>query len=150
MTLRYCNPSEAERLASDLIELSTPQNFALWLARGTVLRGWACSASGDTVDQERNKGLAGKRCDVGFAILFGVKGGSFVLADRTSEALQTIKEAESLAATSGEHWGDAELHRLCPVWYILRMTSRIKHGERGRVIKEIEKIATMAVEMASM
>jgi hypothetical protein len=69
---------------------------------------------------------------------------------RTSEALQTIKEAESLAATSGEHWGDAELHRLCPVWYILRMTSRIKHGERGRVIKEIEKIVTMAVEMASM
>jgi len=43
------NPGEVERLASDLIELSTRQNFALWLARGTVLRGWARSASGDTV-----------------------------------------------------------------------------------------------------
>ena len=26
------NPAEVERLASDLIELSTRQNFALWLA----------------------------------------------------------------------------------------------------------------------
>ena len=31
--------------------------------------------------------------------------------------------------------------------YLLRMTSRIKHGERGRVIKEIDKIATLAVEI---
>jgi hypothetical protein len=31
--------------------------------------------------------------------------------------------------------------------YLLRMTSRIKHGERGRVIKEIAKIATLAVEI---
>jgi hypothetical protein len=43
------NPSEVERLASDLIELSTRQNFVPWLARGIILRGWARSASGDTV-----------------------------------------------------------------------------------------------------
>jgi hypothetical protein len=42
------NPNEVERLASDLMELSTRHNFALWLARGTVLRGWARSASGKT------------------------------------------------------------------------------------------------------
>ena len=42
------NPAEAERLASDLIELSTAQNFAYWLACGAVSRGWARSASGDT------------------------------------------------------------------------------------------------------
>lgn len=34
--------------ASDLIELSTRQNFALWLPGGELLRGWARSASGDT------------------------------------------------------------------------------------------------------
>jgi hypothetical protein len=39
-----------ERLASDLIELSTRQNFVLWLAIGTVLRGWARSVAGDTVE----------------------------------------------------------------------------------------------------
>jgi hypothetical protein len=44
------NPAEVERLASDLIELSTRQNFAFWLAGGEILRGWARSASGDTAE----------------------------------------------------------------------------------------------------
>jgi hypothetical protein len=44
------NPTEVERLASDLIELSTRQNFAHWLPHGEVLRGWARSTSGDTAE----------------------------------------------------------------------------------------------------
>ena len=44
------NPTEVERLASDLIELSTRQAFASWLPGGVVLRGWARSASGDTAE----------------------------------------------------------------------------------------------------
>ena len=44
------NPAEVERLASDIIELSTHQNFAFWLAQGAILRGWARSASGETVE----------------------------------------------------------------------------------------------------
>ena len=35
------NPAEADRLASDLIELSTRHNFGQSLAGGEVLRGWA-------------------------------------------------------------------------------------------------------------
>ena len=31
-------PAEAERLASEVIELSTRQNFAQWLAAGVMLR----------------------------------------------------------------------------------------------------------------
>src|ERR1700756_2674528 len=38
------NPAEVERLASELIELSTRENFALWLAIGSILRGWVRSA----------------------------------------------------------------------------------------------------------
>jgi hypothetical protein len=50
--LAHCerNPTEVERLASNIIELSTRQNFALWLAEGLALRGWARSASGDTAE----------------------------------------------------------------------------------------------------
>ena len=44
------NPVEMDRLASDLSELSTRQDFALWLAAGGVLRGWARSASGDPAE----------------------------------------------------------------------------------------------------
>jgi hypothetical protein len=41
---------EVERLASDLIELTTRQGFASWLPGGVVLRGWVRSASGDTAE----------------------------------------------------------------------------------------------------
>lgn len=44
------NPAEMARLASDLIELSTRQNFAFWLPGGEILRGWARSASGSTAE----------------------------------------------------------------------------------------------------
>ena len=44
------NPAEVDRLASDLIELSTRNSFAYWLPAGTILRGWARSASGYTAE----------------------------------------------------------------------------------------------------
>jgi hypothetical protein len=44
------NPSEVERLTSELIELSTHHYFPHWLAIGTVLRGWARSVSGDPAE----------------------------------------------------------------------------------------------------
>jgi predicted ATPase len=43
-------PAEAERLASELIGLSTRHNFVHFRTIGTVLRGWARSASGDTAE----------------------------------------------------------------------------------------------------
>ena len=115
------NPGEVERLASDLIELSTRQNFALWLARGTVLRGWARSASGDTVQglswiEDAIKAWRANGAMLGLPYYLALKAEALYLADRTSEALEAIKEAESLAATSGEHWWYAELHRLSAVF----------------------------------
>jgi hypothetical protein len=47
---RQRNPAEVERLATDLIELSTRHNFAHYLAMGAVLRGWARSVSGDAAE----------------------------------------------------------------------------------------------------
>jgi hypothetical protein len=44
------NVSAVERLASEVIELATRYNFAFWLAIGSILRGWARSASGDTAE----------------------------------------------------------------------------------------------------
>ncbi len=40
------NPAEVERLASEIIELSTRHNFVFWLATGEIYRGWARSVSG--------------------------------------------------------------------------------------------------------
>ena len=44
------DPAEADRFASELIELSTRHNFVYWLAAGAIHRGWARSASGDTAE----------------------------------------------------------------------------------------------------
>ena len=44
------NPIQAERYASELIERSTRQNFASWLAGAKVGRGWARSVCGDTAE----------------------------------------------------------------------------------------------------
>jgi hypothetical protein len=38
------NPIEVERLATELIELSTHHHFAYWQAIGIMFRGWARSA----------------------------------------------------------------------------------------------------------
>jgi predicted ATPase len=111
------NPSEVERLASDLIELSTRQNFAPWLARGIILRGWARSASGDTVQGisliedgiEVWRATGAMLC---MPFFLALKAEAFYLVDRTSEALEAIREAERLAEISRERWWCAELHRL--------------------------------------
>jgi hypothetical protein len=57
------NPAQVERLASDLIELSTRQNFAQFLAGGEVFRGWARSSCGDTAEGPAwiERGIAGWR-----------------------------------------------------------------------------------------
>jgi hypothetical protein len=48
LTANERNSAEVDRLSSDLIELSSRQNFVFWLAIGIVHRGWARSVSGNT------------------------------------------------------------------------------------------------------
>jgi serine/threonine protein kinase/tetratricopeptide (TPR) repeat protein len=111
------NHLEVQRLASDLIELSTRQSFAVWLTGGEVFRGWAHSTSGSTEeglawleDGLRGYCAAGSMLNMPYAL--ALKAECFHLADRTPEALATIKEAEELAESSGESWWGAELQRL--------------------------------------
>ena len=111
------NPAEVERCASDLIELSTRQNFPLWRAGGEVFRGWARSASGSTAeglswieDGIEHWRAAGSMWTVPYYL--ALKAEALLLAGRTSEALEAIREAEALVEKSEERWWCAELHRL--------------------------------------
>jgi tetratricopeptide (TPR) repeat protein len=111
------NPAEVERLASDLIELSTRQNFALWLTAGEIFRGWARSASGSTAeglawieDGIRGYRAGGSMLNMSYALSLKAEG--LHLADRTPEALAAIKEAEALVERYEERWWCAELYRL--------------------------------------
>ena len=111
------NPAEVQRLASDLIELSTRQSFATWLPRGAVLRGWAHSASGETAEGiswiEDGLGdcqATGAMLDM--PLLLALKAESLHLAHRTPEAIETITEAEVWVDRFGNRYWCAELHRL--------------------------------------
>ena len=64
------------------------------------------------MDPGRNGSLAGSRIDVGRAVLFSTKGRSLHLAERTSDALEAMREAEALVEKSEQRWWSAELHRL--------------------------------------
>ena len=99
------NPAEVERLASDLIELSTRHNFASWLAIGAIYRGWARSASGDTAEgipwiEQGIRDFRATGAVLGLPYFLALKAEALYLADRTSEALEAINEAEALAERS--------------------------------------------------
>jgi predicted ATPase len=86
------NPAEVDRLASDLIELSTRHNFVYWLAMGAILRGWARSVSGDTAEGIPwiEQGIRDYRATGSVLALphyLAQKAEALHLADRTSEAL---------------------------------------------------------------
>jgi adenylate cyclase len=115
------NPAEVERLASHLIELSTRQNFAIYLAFGAVYRGWARSALGDAADGISwiEDGLEDYRATGSMLTMpywLALKAEALHLADRTYEALEVIKEAEARAESFEDRWWCAELHRLCGVF----------------------------------
>src|SRR5215471_16624133 len=108
--------SKAERFASDTIELSTRHNFAFFSAIGSILRGWAWSASGKaeegilSIENGIQDYLAlGSR--LGMPAFLGLKAEALYLARRTSEALESIEEA-IVAERSGLRNWSAELRRL--------------------------------------
>jgi hypothetical protein len=112
-----CKPAVVERCASDLLELSTRLNFATWLPGGAILRGWARSASGDTAEgiAWMEDGIRDSRASgtvLALPYYLGLKAEALHLADRTSEALEAIEEAEKVVERSAERQWCAELHRL--------------------------------------
>jgi predicted ATPase len=116
-----CNPAKVERMASALIELSARHNFAYWLAAGVILRGWALSASANTAEGIPwiEHGIRDYRATgsvMPLQYMLALKAEALHLADRTSEALEAIREAEALAERLEERWWSAELHRLRAVF----------------------------------
>jgi predicted ATPase len=111
------NPAEVERLTSDLIELSTRNNFPFWLSGANILRGWTRSVSGDTAGGISwiEHGIRDYRATgsmLGVPYFFVLKAEALYLAHRTSEALESINEAEALVERFEERHSCAELHRL--------------------------------------
>jgi predicted ATPase len=106
-----------DRLASELIELSTRHNFVYWLSVGTIHRGWLRSASGNTAEgipwiEQGIRDFQATGAMLARPYYLSLKAEALHLADRTSEALAVINEAEALAERFEQREWCAELHRL--------------------------------------
>jgi predicted ATPase len=111
------NVAEVERFASEVIELSTRQTFASWLPEGVVLTGWARSASGDSIEgisriEDGIRDYQSTGAMLRLPYFLALKAEALHLANRTSEALEAIREAEAMVEKSEGRWWSAELHRL--------------------------------------
>jgi predicted ATPase len=111
------NPAEVERLASDLIELSTRQNVGTWLPHGQVLRGWARSASGSIAEglSSIEDGIAqyrGAGAILALPFFQTLKAEALHLAGRTGEALAALQEGGTVVERSEARVWCAELCRL--------------------------------------
>ncbi|MBV8969701.1 MAG: protein kinase, partial [Verrucomicrobia bacterium] len=111
------NPTKVERLASELIELSTRHHYAQWLAVGSILHGWARSAFGDSTEGVSwiEGGIADYRATnsiLATPYFLALKAEALNLANRTSEAIEAINEAEAVAERFEQRRHLSELHRL--------------------------------------
>jgi hypothetical protein len=111
------HPAEVDRFASELIELSTRHNFSYWLAQGVIYRGWVRSVSGDTAEgipriEQGIRDLRATGAVLGLPHSLTLKAEALYLADRTSEALEVINEAEAVAERIELRGLFSRLHRL--------------------------------------
>jgi tetratricopeptide (TPR) repeat protein len=114
------NPALVDRLASELIELSMRHDFLRWRAIGTVCRGWARSASGNTAEGIPfiEQGIREYRATGAVLNLsyLRLKAEGLYLAHRISEALEAINEAEQIVERSEQRLWCADLQRLFGVF----------------------------------
>jgi predicted ATPase len=106
-----------DRLASDLIELSTRYNLTYFLNISAINRGWARSASGNAAEgipwiEQGIRDLRAIGTVLGMPLYLTRKAEALHVANRTSEALEAINEAEALAERFEQRFCCAELHRL--------------------------------------
>jgi hypothetical protein len=111
------NLAQVERYSSDLIELSTRHHFALFLAVGSILRGWARRASGDTAEgipwiEQGIRDFRATGSVLGLPNYLALHAEALHLAGRAPEALEAINEGETLAERFEQRSSLSKLHRL--------------------------------------
>lgn len=110
-------PDAVKRRAAETIALSAEYGFPYYCAWGTILHGWALAMRGHVERGMRQlqDGLAAMRTTgAGLRRSFYLSLWAELCAEQGEmhEALALVDEALALAEATGEHWKDAELHRL--------------------------------------
>jgi predicted ATPase len=107
----------AQERAEAAIALSCEQGFTLWLAMGTILRGWALAAQGQLAQGRAlmRQGLAAYRAtgaEVAQSYLLALLAEAYVKGGQAEEGLSVVAEALAAMHQYGERFYEAELYRL--------------------------------------
>jgi len=104
--------------SDELVALATEQGFPHFVGSEACFRGWATIPLGgsisDAIDTMRD-GLATKRAtgaEIKVPYYLGLLAEAHTRVNRTTEALNLMREALELAERTDERWYEAELYRL--------------------------------------
>jgi predicted ATPase len=114
------------------IALSREQGFTLWLAMGTILRGWALTAQGQQAEGMvlMRQGLAAYRATgtaVAQSYFLALLAEAYGKGGKAEEGLSILAEAQTAVDQHGERFYEAELCRL--KGELLLTASAAQHAE---------------------
>jgi tetratricopeptide (TPR) repeat protein len=144
------NPAKVDRLASDLIELSTRHNFSYYLALGATYRGWARSVSGNAAEgipwiEQGIRDIRATGTVLAVPFYLTLKADALHLADRTSEALEAIDKGLALAERFEQRRYVSDLHRFRGVLLAAlgadEAQIEVSFGEAIRIAKEQKSVS---------
>jgi predicted ATPase len=103
--------------AEAAITLSTEQGFPHWLARGTILRGWALAeqGQGEAGIAQIHQGLNASQAtgaEMTRTYFLALLAEAYGEGRQTEEGLSVLAEALAMVDKTGERFYEAELHRL--------------------------------------
>jgi predicted ATPase len=120
--------------AEATMTLSTEQGFPLWLAYGTILRGWALTAQGEGAEgiAQMRQGLVAHRATGAevyrpyFLVLLAEAYGE---VEQPEEGLTVLVEALAIVDNTGECNWEAELHRRKGELLLMQQGQKVGNAE---------------------
>jgi predicted ATPase len=120
--------------ADTAIALCTEQGFGLYLAGGTILRGWVLATQGQGTEgvAEMRRGLAawratGAELTVPYSLALLAEG--YGAIGETYEGLTVVAEALATARRTGDRFYEAELYRLNGEFLLMQAVSAEQEAE---------------------
>jgi predicted ATPase len=107
----------AQEHAETELALATAQGFPFWVAGGTIVRGWALAAQGQTAEgiAQMRQGIAAWRA-LGASVVLSTYLATLAEVCRQvgqlGDAQHLLIEAQTLVDTTGERYWEAEVYRL--------------------------------------
>ena len=134
----------AYKYADTAITLSTEQGFPLWLAMGSILRGWAemIQGQGEEGLRQIRQGLAAWRAagvDLGVPYFLSLQTEAHSCLGQVEAGLAALREGSEVMERTGERQWHAEITRLKGVLLLQR---------QGQVQAESEGYFRQAIEIA--